>query len=156
MPSFCRARLVPFLFGVLGTVACERKEVSSLDVLTAPRWHLSKYVFCPDAPPLPGAYNPSADKEPCVRDDFTVFKSDGTYIEDEGVLPCDARLPQARRFRWRFLSEGRELAMWYAAPGQTQEVERHYKILALTPQTMVLEGWAPLYSCKVVLTYAAL
>ncbi len=156
MPLSYSVRLVLFLAGVVAAVACERKEVSSLAILTVPRWHLSDYVFCPDAPPLPGAYDPPADKEPCVRDDFTVFKADGTYVDDEGALPCDPRFPQARRFAWRFLAEGRELAMWYAAPGQAQAVERRYKILKLTPRTLVLEGWAPAYSCKVILTYTAL
>lgn len=156
MPLPCRVPLVLFLVGVVGAVACERQKVSPLAVLTAPRWHLSDYVFCPEAPHLPGAYDPPADKEPCVRDDFTVFKADGTYVDNEGALQCTPRFPQARRFTWRFLSEGRELAMRYAAPGQTHAAERRYKIRTLTPTTLVLEGGAPAYSCKVILTYTAL
>ena len=156
MPLSCRVRPVVFLIGVLGAVACERKDVSSLALLTAPRWHLSDSICCPDEPPLPGEYIFDIDKEPCVRDDFTVFNADGTYVENEGALRCDPRLPQARRFTWRFSAKGRELAMVHAGPGQTQEEEFRYKIITLTPTTLVLEGWAPAYSCKYILTYTAL
>ncbi|MGY3090552.1 hypothetical protein ACVWYF_003607 [Hymenobacter sp. UYAg731] len=155
MPLSFRVRPVVFLVGIGGAIACERKDVSSLVVLTVPRWHLSDCIFCPNEPRLPGSYNPVLDKEPCVRDDFTTFKVDGTYVDDEGALRCDPHLPQARCFTWHFSAKGRELAMRYAAPGQTQEVERHYKIITLTPTKLVLEGWAPAYSCKCILTYTA-
>ena len=155
MPLSCRVRPILFLVGVVEAVACERKDVSSLAVLTATKWHLSDYVFCPEEPPMPGEFNSVIDKEPCVRDDFTVFKADGTYVDDEGALRCDPRLPQARHFTWRYAAQGRELAMCYAAPGQIQEAETRYKIITLTPTTLVLQGWAPTYSCKVILTYTA-
>jgi hypothetical protein len=155
MPRYFHVRTAVSLAGVLGTLACEHRDVSSLSLLTAPRWHLSDCVFCPDDSPLPDRYSPPADQELCVRDDFTVFQADGTYVDDEGALQCDPRFPQARRFTWRFLSEGRELALCYAAPGQTEEIERHYKIILLTPRTLVLEGWAPAYHCRYRLTYTA-
>ncbi|MEL5996596.1 hypothetical protein [Hymenobacter segetis] len=159
MPLFRPVRIALFLAtGAFGTVGCERPSAAStqLALLTAPKWRLSDYVFCTEARAVPGAYNPGmAGQEPCFRDDITVFGVDGTYVEDEGPLKCRPDVPQARRFKWRFLSEGRELAQWYAPPGVRQEIEYRYKILTLAPTTLVLEGWAPAYSCKVILTYTA-
>ena len=110
MPLCFHLRTALFLAtGAFGTVSCERQDVSArLALLTAPRWHLSDYVFCPDEPATPGAYVPAP--EPCFVDDITVFNADGTYVEDEGPRKCRPDVPQARHFKWRFLSEGRELA----------------------------------------------
>ena len=141
-----------------GAVACEHQDESArLALLTAPKWRLSDYVFCPEAPALPGAHAPGlADQEPCFRDDLTVFQADGTYVEDEGPLKCRPDVPQTRRFAWHFLSAGRGLAQWYAPAGVKQAVERRYKILLLSSTKLVLEGWAPAYRCKCILTYTAL
>jgi hypothetical protein len=154
MPSFFHLRGVLLLAGsMLGVVACERKDLSiPLAQLTARRWRLSNYVFCMEEPTTPGEQYRRL--EPCVRDDFTVFKADGTYVDDEGTLQCRPDVPQARRFAWRFLSEGRELGMYYAEPGQKEE-ELRFKIITLSPTTLILEGWAPAYPCKYQLTYTA-
>ncbi len=33
--------------------------------------------------------------DPCDKDDFVTFKSDGAYLEDEGALKCSASSPQS-------------------------------------------------------------
>ena len=99
MPLLFQLRITSFLATVaFVTVACERQNVSTrLVLLTAPKWHLSDYVFWLEAPALPGAYVPVP--EPCYVDDITIFKADGTCAEDEGPRKWRPDVPQARRFR---------------------------------------------------------
>jgi hypothetical protein len=38
----------------------------------------------------------------CSKDDFFTFKSDGTYITDEGATKCDPMDPQTSTANWSF------------------------------------------------------
>ena len=146
--------LTVLLTGVmLGCVACKApNESTSMTLLTAPKWRLTGWVFHAEGYATPDKYPPGL--EACNRDDFTSFKANGTYVDDQGLIKCRPDVPQARCFRWRFLAGGRKLGMCYAAPGQ-KEVEMRFTVKTLTPATLILEGWSPTYSCNYTLTYAA-
>ena len=67
----------------------------------------------------------------CERDDLYTFKTDGTYIEDEGATKCDPADPQViTTSTWAFIQNDTKIVY----DGDTATIKE------LTPSKMVLES----------------
>ena len=49
--------------------------------------------------------------EPCEKDNFMTFKTNGTYITDEGATKCDAADPQTTTDNWSFSSDEKKITI---------------------------------------------
>lgn len=49
--------------------------------------------------------------EPCEKDNFMTFKTNGTFITDEGATKCDAADPQTTTDNWSFSSDEKKVTI---------------------------------------------
>lgn len=49
--------------------------------------------------------------EACEKDDLTTFKSDGTFINDEGATKCDTEDPQTEEGTWKLIDGDKKLVI---------------------------------------------
>lgn len=49
--------------------------------------------------------------DPCSKDDFMTFKTNGTVITDEGATKCDPSDPQTTTDNWSLSSDGKKITI---------------------------------------------
>ncbi|MBD0279060.1 MAG: lipocalin family protein [Flavisolibacter sp.] len=104
--------------GVLITVfsACKKDDKkaapSKMDLLTSGHWKMTTYTL---SPPIDLDGDGKLDSDglatfpSCKKDDFFVFKKDGTGEKNEGLTKCSASDPQAETINWAFVNDEKEI-----------------------------------------------
>lgn len=94
----------------LFSISCKKKKQndptpSKTEILTYKSWVFSAMKFSPaiqiDSFPIPISDIYPFMQE-CATDNFLTFKSDYSFISDEGALKCDTALPQTTSGTWHF------------------------------------------------------
>lgn len=67
---------------------------SKTELITSGSWKISSLVL--------GGADIWPSQDACDKDDLSIFKADGTYIDDEGPTKCDASDPQQSTSTWKF------------------------------------------------------
>lgn len=64
-------------------------------ILTSQDWKISSMMV--------GTIDIHAGQKACEKDNFYTFKSNGTYVNDEGATKCIASAPQTEAGTWKFI-----------------------------------------------------
>ena len=100
------ARLVTVVILLSAIVSCEKeKNPSRMDMLTNGKWRLTAQTASPAVD-----WDGDGDTETnlylimdaCIKDDYAIFRKDGTVEENEGASKCDATDPQSEILNWSF------------------------------------------------------
>lgn len=83
--------------------SCKKDEDSSnspakskTELITSGSWRVSSLVL--------GGTDIWPSQDACDKDDLSIFKADGTYIDDEGPTKCDSSDPQQSTSTWKFMN----------------------------------------------------
>lgn len=98
-------------------VSCKKdsdgnREKTKTELLTAGNWILTVAIISP-AYDYYGNGNPVTDifaiMEPCEKDDFETYKTNGTWEYNEGPTKCDQSSPQIFSEPWNFTANETKL-----------------------------------------------
>ncbi len=64
------------------------------ELLTSGSWKITSLIL--------GGTDLWPSQDACDKDDLAIFKTDGTYIDDEGATKCDPADPQQTTSTWKF------------------------------------------------------
>ena len=73
----------------------------------------------------------------CEKDDIETFKTDKTYIGDQGATKCDPTDPQTEQGKWAFSTNETKLDITVIDSGSSFTIT--YDVLELTADKMVLK-----------------
>jgi Lipocalin-like domain len=78
-----------------------------------------------------------AQMSTCERDNFETFKTDKTFVSDEGATKCDPSDPQTAQGKWTFLTNDTKLELTVTDGGSSYTIT--YDIGELTADKLVLK-----------------
>jgi hypothetical protein len=114
--------------------ACKKDaEPTKTELLTAHAWKTT----AAEATINGVKSNLYASYEACEKDDFTTFKTDKTFISDEGATKCDPADPQTEQAKWTFLTNETKLEITVTDSGSTATIT--YDIVELTADKIILK-----------------
>src|SRR5690606_26096511 len=87
---------------IIAVSACNKDEKH----LTKGQWVLKGMTI---SPPVMGFSDIYSTMEACSKDDFIIFKEEGTYVVDEGPTKCDDNDPQTTTGTWSLDKEDKNL-----------------------------------------------
>jgi hypothetical protein len=96
-----------FLLGIglalfLGACDSDSDNASNTDNLTSGQWKLSSGVATFTFNGVQQTVDVYAQLPACDKDNFAEFKSDGTFVSDEGATKCNPADPQQEAGTWSF------------------------------------------------------
>ncbi|CAN5388917.1 hypothetical protein BH11BAC2_BH11BAC2_03280 [soil metagenome] len=125
MKKYFKPILFLFVASALFSACKKDSAQSNTDKLSGKDWKVTAETISP-AIDLFGTgtlvtdlYNQPLVFPDCSKDDFTNFKSAGTYLTDEGATKCDAADPQTIAGTWTWNSDETVLTMTDNTAGST-------------------------------------
>jgi hypothetical protein len=110
------------MFGLLAIIStsCKKdKDESKTDLLTGGNWQMSALTSDPAfdwfGTPVTNIY---AQLPACIKDDLTVFKTNGTVNFDEGPSKCETNDPQTTTGTWALSTDEKVLSV--TTDGETE------------------------------------
>ncbi len=140
MKSISLKALVAML-GLLAicSTSCKKDndDVKKAEILTGGNWQMTALTTDPAydwfGTPVTNIY---AQLPACIKDDLTVFKTNGTVNFDEGVSKCDPNAPQTTSGTWAFSTDEKVLSVTQDGDTESWNIEElkdntfkaHYEI----------------------------
>ena len=120
---------------VLTLFACKKDAAAptKTELLTAQSWKLTAAETTANGTKL----DIFATMKACEKDNFETYKTDKTYIEDEGATKCDPTDPQTQQAKWAFSTNETKLEKIVTESGVT--ITFTLDIVELTADKMVLK-----------------
>ncbi|MBK8565841.1 MAG: lipocalin family protein [Saprospiraceae bacterium] len=109
------------LLAILSMTSCEKDKdkESTSDALTGGNWKLTALTSDPAidwfGTPVTNVY---AQLPACIKDDITIFKTNGTVNFDEGVSKCETNDPQTTSGTWALSADEKVLSV--TTDGETE------------------------------------
>ena len=88
--------------------------LTKMELLTAGQWRMTVYTLSPPIDiDLDGQVDADglATFQPCEKDDYLFFHTDGTAEINEGPTKCDASDPQTDTIKWAFVNDEKEIVI---------------------------------------------
>jgi hypothetical protein len=106
--------LVFVLLTVFSACKKDKKETpkSKTDLLTTGQWKMTAFTV---SPPMDLDGDGIVDSDvyatmgACEKDDYYIFKKDGTLEQNEGASKCDPLDPQTETVDWSFVNDEKEI-----------------------------------------------
>lgn len=96
-------------------VSCKKdKDPSRTEMLTNGKWKLTAQTI---SPAIDWDFDGDLDTDlyvimdACIKDDFAIFRTDGTVEENEGASKCDASDPQSEILAWSLKNNDQTLQL---------------------------------------------
>lgn len=107
-------KLFILLITALFISGCKKddKSQSKTDMLTSVQWKMSAFTISPPMDiDLDGIIDSDlyATYDACNKDDYFVFKKDGTLDINEGPSRCSSYDPQVETVNWAFVNDEKEI-----------------------------------------------
>lgn len=133
--------------------SCKEEEPvppTKTELLTAGPWIGSALTANPGIDPF-GSGTPITDLwnsvliSACSKDDFTVYKTDGTYVIDDGATKCDPADPQTTTGTWKFATNETQMIL--------DSSSTPYNIMKLDASTLEYQLFEPFLQTTLTVTY---